>query len=216
MLTGIKHEVVYQDRKLTLFNQSNRDWTHDYGYIVRNASTLSNAGCGIFSVCHCGQWLTGKEFDPNALADFSMDNGGRGDDGTDRPALLQAMQEKGLAKEFGFAYHGDGLRNDLDTLRDHLLNHNGVVLCNLRVGHIVSLVDARKVGDEVQALVIDSSRDCIHDRVTDHVREVVEESVVCNPIKNENGLMVGKRVYYAMYWVNTEIIRDFNLLHAIK
>ena len=139
MLTGIKHEVVYQDRKLTLFNQSNRDWTHDYGYIVRNASTLSNAGCGIFSVCHCGQWLTGKEFDPNALADFSMDNGGRGDDGTDRPALLQAMQEKGLAKEFGFAYHGDGLRNDLDMLRDHLLNHNGVVLCNLRVGHIVSL-----------------------------------------------------------------------------
>ena len=77
-------------------------------------------------------------------------------------------------------------------------------------------MDARKVGDEVQALVIDSSRDCIHDRVMDHVREVFEESVVCNPIKNESGLMVGKRVYYAMYWVNTEIIRDFNLLHAIK
>lgn len=216
MLTGKKLYVTYEGRDLTVFNQSNRLWTHDYGYIVRNASTLSNAGCGIFSVCHCGQWLTGKEFDPETLADFSMDNGGRGDDGTDRPALLAAMQEKGLAKEFGFAYHCDGLRNDLDTLREHLLLHKGVALGNLRVGHIVSFVDARRVGDEVQALVIDSSRDCINDRVMDHVREGVEVSAICNPIKNENGLIVGKRVYYSMYWVNTDIVRDFNLLHAIK
>lgn len=216
MLTGKKFFVTYQNRDLTLFNQSNRKWTHDYGYIDRSASTLSNAGCGIFSVCHCGQWLTGKEFDPEALADFSMDNGGRGDDGTDRPALLGAMQEKGLAKEFGFTYQGDGLRNDLNTLREHLLTHKGVALGNLRVGHIVSLVDARQVNDEVQALVIDSSRDCINDRVMDHVREVIEDSALCNPIKNENGLIVGERHYYAMYWVNTDIVRDFNLLHAIK
>ena len=216
MMTGKKHFVTYQGRDLTLFNQSNHTWTHDYGYIDRSATTLSHAGCGIFSVCHCGQWLTGREFDPEMLADFSMDHGGRGDDGTDRPALLAAMQQMGLANEFGFEYHGDGLRNDLDTLREHLLNHKGVALGNLRVGHIVSLVDARSVGNEVQALVIDSSQDCIHDRVMDHVREVIEGSAVCNPIKNKNGMIVGKKEYYTMYWVNTDTVRDFNLLHAIK
>ena len=216
MITGKKICVTYHGRDLTVFNQNSRLWTHDYGYIDRSASTLCNAGCGIFSACHCGQWLTGREFDPDMLADFSMDHGGRGDDGTDRPVLLAAMQEKGLAKEFGFEYHGDGLRNDLDTLRTHLLEHKGVVMCNLRVGHIVSLVDARKVGDEVQALVIDSARDCIHDRVMNHVREVIEDSAIWTTIKNEDGLVVGEKKHHAMYWVNTEIIRDFNLLHAIK
>lgn len=215
MITGKKIYLQYEGKDITVFNQSNRQWTHDYGYIDRSASTLSNAGCGVFSVCHCGQWLTGKEFDPDALADFSMDNGGRGDDGTDRPMLLSAMQEKGLAKEFGFEYHGDGLRNDLDTLREHLLSHKGVSLCNLRVGHIVSLVDARKVGDEVQALVIDSSRDSINDRVVDYVREVIEDSAIYTAIKNNNGLFVGGRKHYAMYWVNTDTVRDFNLLHKI-
>ena len=216
MITGKKICVTYQGHDLTVFNQNCRLWTHDYGYIDRSASTLCNAGCGIFSACHCGQWLTGKEFDPDALADFSMDHGGRGDDGTDRPVLLAAMQEKGRAKEFGFEYHGDGLRNDLDTLRAHLLEHKGVVMCNLRAGHIVSLVDARKVGDEVQALVIDSARDCIHDRVMNHVREVIEDSAIWTTIRNENGLVVGEKKHHAMYWVNTDSIRDFNLLHAIK
>ena len=97
-----------------------------------------------------------------------------------------------------------------------LLENKGVVMCNLRVGHIVSLVDARKVGDEVQALVIDSARDCIHDRVMNHVCEVIEDSAIWTTIRNENGLVVGEKKHHAMYWVNTEIIRDFNLLHAIK
>jgi len=216
MITGKKIYLQHQGKDVTVFNQSSRLWTHDYGYIDRSSEDLCGAGCGIFSACHCGQWLTGKEFSPEALADFSMDHGGRGDDGTDRPTLLAAMQEKGLAKEFGFAYHGDGLRNDLDTLRSHLLEHKGVILCNLRVGHIVSLVDARRVGDEVQALVIDSSRDCINERVMPFVREVIEESAIYTAIRNENGLVVGGKKHYAMYWVNTETVRDFNLLHAIN
>ena len=216
MMTGKKIFLTYEGRDLTIFNQSSRLWTHDYGYIDRSSENLCGAGCGIFSVCHCGQWLTGQEFNPDTLADFSMDHGGRGDDGTDRPTLLAAMQETGLAKEFGFEYHGDGLRNDLETLRDHLLNHKGVILCNLRVGHIVSLVKARKVGDEVQALVIDSSRDCINDRVMNHVREVIKDSAIRTPLRNENDLVVGERLHHAMYWVNTDIIRDFNLLHAVK
>ena len=216
MICGKKIYLQYEGKDLTIMNQRSRLWTHDYGYMDRSSSTLSSAGCGVFSVCHCGQWLTGKEFNPDTLADFSMDYGGRGDDGTDRPALLAAMQEHGWAEEFGFTYHGDGLRNDLDTLREHLLSHRGVALCNLRVGHIVSLVDARKVGDEVQALAIDSYSESMHERVMEHVREVIADSAITSAVKNENGLVVGERQQYAMYWVDTKTVRDFNLLWANK
>lgn len=215
MITGKKIYLQYQGKDMTVFNQRSRLWTHDYGYIDRSSSTLSSAGCGVFSVCHCGQWLTGKEFHPDTLADFSMDYGGRGDDGTDRPALLAAMQERGWAKEYGFEYKGDGLRNDLDVLKEHLLNHRGVALCNLRVGHIVSLLDARIVGDEVQALALDSYSETVHERVMPHVREVIEESAIYSYLKNENDLIIGERKQFALYWVNIDIVRDFNLLLAI-
>ena len=216
MITGKKIFLQYQGKDLTVLNQRSKLWTHDYGYIDRSSETLSSAGCGVFSVCHCGQWLTGKEFDAEMLADFSMNYGGRGDDGTDRPALLAAMEERGLAKEFGFTYHGDGLRNDLDVLRAHLLEHKGVALCNLRVGHIVSLVDARVVGDEVQALAIDSYSESADDRVMANVREIIADSEISSPVKNKEGLIVGERKQYALYWVNTATVRDFNLLHAIS
>ena len=215
MITGKKHYLQYEGKDITVLNQRSRLWTHYYDYVTPMKSTLSNAGCGVFSVCHCGQWLTGKEFDADALADFSMANGGRGDDGTDRPALLKAMQEKGLAAEFGFRYEFDGLRNDLDTLKAHLLEHRGVALCNLRVGHIVSLLDARVVGDRIEALALDSYSESNHARVKNHVREIIKDSAIKTDVKNENGLVVGKQKQYAMYWVDIDIVRDFNLLHAI-
>ena len=156
MESGKRIEMIYNGKAVTILNQRSRLWTHHYDYRTPQKATLSSAGCGVFSICHCGQWLTGKAFSPEELADFSMQNGGRGDDGTDRPALLSAMMQKGLAAQYGFSYQGDGLRNDLETLRVHLLEHRGVALCNLRVGHIVSLLDAREADGEVQALALDS------------------------------------------------------------
>ena len=48
------------------------------------------------------EWLTGEKQSPEAWADFSVREGGRGDDGTDRPALLAAMQRTGEAAKHGF------------------------------------------------------------------------------------------------------------------
>ena len=61
-----------------------------------------------------------------------MEDGGRGDDGTDRPALLGAMMAHGYAGQCGF-YQLDGLRNDLEALWAHMRAGNAA-LCNLRVG----------------------------------------------------------------------------------
>ncbi|MBR5231908.1 MAG: hypothetical protein IKW00_06645 [Clostridia bacterium] len=216
MITGKKSYLQYEGKEITVLNQRSRLWTHLYDCAEPKRETLFDAGCGIFSACYCGQWLTGKEFSPDQLAAFSMENGGCDNTGTNRPMLLAAMQEKGWAKEFGFEYHGDGLRNDLDTLKTHLLEHRGTSLCNLRVGHIVALVDARKVGDEVQVLALDPNSESADDRITRHVRQVIEESAIYSAITNENGLVVGERKQYAMFWINIETVRDFNLLHAIE
>lgn len=202
-------------KTVTVLNQRSRLWTHPYDYVTPQKATLSSAGCGVFSVCHCGQWLTGKEFSPEALADFSMANGGRGDDGTDRPALLAAMMEKGLARQFGFTYEMDGLRNDKDTLWEHLILHRGVALCNLRVGHIVSLLDARVQDGEKQVLVLDSYCETMDPRVTGVVREVIEDSAIVSENHNEKGVYTGMQIQYAMYYAACDTIRDFNLLHAL-
>ena len=216
METGIRSiQLTIDNKSMTVFNQRSKLWQHHYDYITPQKATLSSAGCGVFSICHCGQYLTGREFVPEDLADFSMANGGRGDDGTDRPALLAAMQEKGLAKEYGFYYNGDGLRNDLDTLREHLLRKRGVALCNLRVGHIVALLGARKVSDTVQVLALDSYSESMHERVVEHVYEVYEESKIVSDVYNDTGVKVGEKHQYALYWADSAIVRDFNLLHAL-
>ena len=205
----------YQGKHITGLNQRCRLWSHPYDYVTPQKATLSSAGCGVFSVCHCGQWLTGKEFEPDALAEFSMANGGRGDDGTDRPALLAAMQKSGLAAEYGFRYEMDGLRNDLDTLWAHLSSHHGIALCNLRVGHIVSLLDARIQNGEKQVLVLDSYSETLDARISPIVREIIADSAVYSVEKNDAGCMIGTHCQYAMYWACCDTIRDFNLLHAL-
>lgn len=217
METGVKSiQLVWQGRELTVYNQRSKLWQHPYDYRTPQKATLSSAGCGVFAICHCGQWLTGNLFAPEELADFSMQNGGRGDDGTDRPALLAAMMDKGWADRFGFSYHGDGLRNDLDTLRAHLLGHAGVALCNLRVGHIVALLDARESNGQVQVLALDSYSETTEERVSPHVCEVAKESEIISDVFNDNGVKVGEKRQYALYWADSAIVRDFNLLHALK
>lgn len=65
----------------------------------------------------------------------------------------------------GFSYVGDGLRNDLDTLFQHIAVEHGVALCNLRVGHIVALVAAREVQGVKQLLAIDSYSESAAEKV---------------------------------------------------
>ncbi|MBQ7455049.1 MAG: hypothetical protein IJS53_01290 [Clostridia bacterium] len=215
MITGKSIEVTLLGKHMKVWNQRCRQWDHPYDYRTPQKATLSTAGCGVFSVCHCGQWLTGKAFSPDELAEFSMANGGRGDDGTDRPALLSAMMEKGLAARFGFRYDGDGLRNDRETLRRHLLSGSGVALCTLRAGHIVALVAAREIDGEFQSLVIDPYSETLDARISPIVREVIEESEIISAVRNERGALLGYQQQFAAYWVSDETVRDFNLLYAL-
>lgn len=213
-MTGKRTTFTLLGRNIAFFNQRSRDWTHPYQW-ENNGSTLSNAGCGIFSLCHCAQWLTEMEENPEFWADFSCLNGGRGDDGTDRPALLHALQETGEAARLGFRYEEDGLRNDLDTLYDFLFHERGVSMCNLRVGHIVTLVAAREQRGVRQLLAIDSYSESASEKVRDHVIEVIPGSEITYDVKNAAGLPVGENTAYAAFWVDASLPRDFNLLHRL-
>lgn len=215
-ITGKKKQFPVLGRDVTFFNQRSRDWTHPYEWQPNDGSNLSNAGCGIFSLCHCAHWLTGVEQDPERWADFSCANGGRGDDGTDRPGLLHGLMVSGDAAGLGFYYEEDGLRNDLDTLYSFLKEERGVSMCNLRVGHIVSLVAAREKDGVKQLLAIDSYSESASEKVRDHVIEVLPESTVDYAVKNASGLIVGYAQAYAAFWVDASLPRDFNLLHRIN
>ena len=210
-MTGKVKDMVIAQRAITFFNQHSPEWTHPYAYNGRG--TLHTSGCGIFALCHGIQWLTGMVQDPCALADFSCTHGGRGDDGTDRPALLQVLENTRKAASFNFHYNGDGLRNDLDALHDLLLTKQGIALCNLRRGHIVVLVDARIRQDAIELLAIDSATESTSERVRDHVTEVVPGTEIISDVYNDAGLKVGETVSYAAYWVDGHTPMDFNLLH---
>ena len=213
-VTGKNIFVDYHGTHYALCNQRSREWTHPYEW-ENDGSTLSNAGCGVFSIAHAACYLGGKRVIPEELADFSCANGGRGDDGTDRPALLAAMEKKGLARECGFFYRFDGLRNDLDTLHEHLM-YGGAALCNLRVGHIVALVGARTVDGEKQVLAADSYSESADDRVKNAVRECVPSSEIVYAVRNERGDVCGFMTSYALFWVSLSTVRDFNLLHRVS
>lgn len=214
MLTGKSCVITVLGREITYFNQRCKDWTHLYDY-ERNGSTLCQAGCGVFSLCHCAEWLTGKPQDPEYWGDVSKRVGGRGDDGTDRPAMLHGLMQTGDAAQLGFRYEEDGLRNDLDTLYDFLLEERGVAMCNLRRGHIVTLVAAREAFGRKQVLAIDSVAESSDERVRDHVCEVVAGTEVTWPVRNSVGLPVGENMSYAAFWVDASLPVDFILLHRI-
>lgn len=213
--TGKHIPVDYQGIHYELCNQRCREWTHPYVYENDGDANLSNSGCGIFSIAHAAIFLGGERVIPEALADFSCANGGRGDDGTDRPMLLAAMQEKGLAEKHGFSYHFDGLRNDLDALHEHLLQ-GGAALCNLRVGHIVALIGARIINGEKQVLAADPYSESADQRVKNAVRECIPGSEVISPIRNDQDLICGWQETHALFWCALSTVRDFNLLHPLK
>lgn len=213
-MTGKQVLLHLEGRELTFFNQRCHAWTYPYAW-ENNGSTLANAGCGIFALCHCTQWLTGREENPEFWADFSCANGGRGDDGTDRPALLHALQASCEAAHLGFRYEEDGLRNDLDTLWQHLYEKRGVAMCNLRVGHIVALLEAREKNGRRQLLAVDSYSESASEKVRDHVTEVIPGSEIVYAVQNSSGVIVGENTAYAAFWVDAGLPRDFNLLHRL-
>ena len=209
-MTGKQKPILVLGRPFVFFNQRCRAWTHPYPY--QNDGNLSNSGCGIFGACHAVQWLTGEVLDAEELADFSVANGGRDDTGTNRPGLLHALQVSGRAEKYGFVYHEDGLRNDLDTLYEMLAGERGVSLCNLRVGHIVCLVAAREAEGRREVLAIDSYSESASEKIRDHVREVLPFSEIDWPVKNADGCEVGQSTSYGAFWADLDIVRDFNLL----
>lgn len=213
-LTGKTKQITILGRELTYFNQHHHGWDHPYAW-QDGDEDLCDAGCGIFSLCHAAQWLTGTVQSPERWADFACRYGGRGDDGTDRPLLLKTLMEHGKAMELGFSYHGDGLRNDLDTLFDHLIGEKGVCFCNLRSGHIVCLVAARESGGRRDVLAIDSVAESDLDKIRDHVSEVIPGTENTCLITNRAGLPVGTKTSFAAFWVSAELPRDFNLLYRL-
>ena len=85
-------------RTLRFCNQKSRDWTHPYEY-EHNGSNLSNAGCGIFALTHAVEWMHGTRLNPDEVAEVSVSVGGRGDDGTDRPVMLDGMMKADEKKD---------------------------------------------------------------------------------------------------------------------
>ena len=212
-ITGTTREIRYDGHDILFMNQRCRGWSHPYAYIGESA-TMSNAACGIFSIAHASQWMTGKAINPVALADFACACGGRGDDGTDRPVLLNRMQDCGMAQEMGFRYKRGGHMNNTDLLFEHIEAGN-TAICNLRIGHIVAIVKSRIVNGEKQLLAIDSYSESRSERVMDNIREVIEGTEIVTGIRNRSGLVVGYQVSHAMFWVPASLARDFNLLYKL-
>ena len=213
--TGKERIFEYNGKRLRLMNQSCPEWTHPYVYTGEGgdpSENLHNSGCGIFATAHLIDWVSGEKIDVEELADFSAAHGGRGDDGTDRPMLLSAMQKDGRLKRCGLRYDFDGLLNDHEALWANMLD-GGCALCDLRVGHIVALVDHRIRDGERQLFVIDSSRDSMNPTVRSHVREVVPASRAVAEYVNSKGVRTGMDEHYALFWVPLELPFDFNLLH---
>ena len=213
-LTGKTRLMNYEGRTLRFCNQKSRDWTHLYEY-DHNGSTLTDAGCGVFSLVHAVEWMHGIRLDPDRVAETSVAVGGRGDDGTDRPAMLHGMMECGFAAACGFRYEEDGLLNDHDLLWRHMAAGNAA-LCNLRVGHIVALLAARERDGQRQLLAMDSVAESASEKVRDHVREVVPGSEIRYPVRNAAGDVVGFGESWALFWVDADLPKDFNLLHRIE
>lgn len=195
-------------------NQSSEDWTYPYPY-EGSDDDLCSSGCGIFSVVHASQWMTGRFFPPELLARFALEYGGRGDDGTDRPTLLRTMEKHGLSHKMGFTYHGEDLRNDLDELYAHLSEGKGCALCNLRVGHIVALLGAKEVDGVRQVLVVDSASETDNPLIRNAICQIDESTAISKEKRNAAHLLCAYAKTYAVYWAKLDIVRDFNLLHAL-
>ena len=216
METGLILPVHYGNRELRIYNQRNSEWRYPYPYETSPEDTLYSAGCGLFSLNHLLQWMHGIDVNVEELSDFACTKGGRGDDGTDRPALLTALMRHRKGEEWGFEYEGDGLRNGESDLWHHIYEKKGTALANLRKGHIVALVEGRIQHGTRQLLVIDSNSESAHEKVKDCVYEVLPDSCIHWNNRNKINMVVGEQKAYAMFWVDAALPTDYNLIHTIQ
>lgn len=211
--TAICH-FEYNQKKITFYNQRSKEWTYPYNYTTAPEENLHSAGCGLFSLSHVIEWMHGVTIDPQYLSDFARSHGAREDDGTNRPVLLSACMEYGLAKKYGFYYNHDGLLNGEKALWEHICNHKGVALCNLRKGHIVGLVDSIIMPTGERAfLAIDSYSESASEKIRDSVLQIIENSLIIEYIKNNKNQHVGSTMQYGLFWVKASLPMDYNLIY---
>ena len=210
--TGLTVAVPFKDRVITVYNQRNRRFTHPYPFGEDSDRCLSSSGCGIFSLSELIEVMSGKVVSPENLADFSCKVGGRDESGTNRPMLLKGVYDNGLCAEYGFDYTPADLSNDLNALWETLTG-GGCAMCNLRIGHITSVVDFREVGGEKQVLIFDCHSESADERVAPFVREVLPESAITYPVRNEAGVITGYNTSYAAFWVPLTLCKNFNLIN---
>lgn len=218
-VSGKERMMNINGRTMRFLNQRCREWSHLYEY-QGSGCTLSTSGCGIFSTCHAVEYLCGERINVEELGDFSCSVGGRGDDGTNRPMLLKGMVEAGLDKKYGFRYDVDsivwdvceGHINDHEKLWD-CLSSGGAALCNLRLGHIVTLAGTRVVDGQRQVLAIDCHSESADERIRDKVLEVIPGTEIRFPVYNASGLMTGVNSSYGAFWVALETPMNFDLLY---
>ena len=213
MLTPMSVPMIIEGREILFRNQRHPGWTHPYPYL--GGETLHTSGCGVFALCHCLQWLTGRIHQPEDIADLSVACGGRGDDGTDRPGLLSGLEKRGLAASMGFAWRGGGLENDLPRLYAFLRKEQGVAMANIRPGHIVALLAARETEGTRQILVVDSFSESSDPRVQPHVIAPVPGTRVSFDLPVQGGAPL-RREGHAAFWVAADCPRDYTLLHRIQ
>ena len=214
-ITGKQFECDIGKRHMRIHNQHSPEWIHPYPHETEPDATLNSAGCGIFALCHAIEFLSGLRLRPESLADFSVAHGGRGDDGTDRPALLRALSETGEARNLGFRFVGGENLNDLKKLWSHLSGGEGAALCNVRPGHIVCLLGAREIMEEQQVLVLDSNPTLKNEAQYQAIREIVPGSEIIFPTVNQKGVRTGYAMQAAAFFVPLKIVRDYNLLYRL-
>ena len=92
----------------------------------------------------------------------------------------------------------------------------GTALCNLRFGHIVTLIGCRTAeSGERQILAMDCHSESQDERVIANVREVISDSLITYALQNDAGVTVGFAQSYGMFWVPLKTAKDFDLLHAL-
>ena len=64
-VTGKSIAVTYRGTNYTLYNQRCREWTHPYAW--QGKGTLTDSGCGVFSIANAVCFLGGERVKPEEL-----------------------------------------------------------------------------------------------------------------------------------------------------
>lgn len=213
-MTGKKCVIELLGRRIVFYNQNSTEWAKPYE-CAGDGGTLHRNGCGIFSLCHCAQWLTDREASPEYWAEAALRMGAVDGYGTVRPVLLRGLTQSGEAARLGFRYEDEGLLNDTDALFAFLKNQRGVAMGNVRPGHIVALVAARERDNGKQILVIDSMAESCAPAVRQKIADVVPGTEISASVLNGSGIKPDEVTAYGAYWVSAASVKKYSLLHKV-